>query len=839
MNFLRRLISIFLWAGSSILLISILGLIGDKQYTAMIILLVLTCLVMLVAHKTCPQDTAGKAPPSKPENTSQQQTRGVRMKPSSPQSNLPESESDDLVSFVISEDNKAPQTSQQHNFTGLSVSISATNDLYDFELKDTEQVISENETPGSWILPDEQVNIDGHKIKGMFYFGGRMRALDGRGREASLVDDSLPRVDTSHHYQDETLGYWPSYSSISEQCRGAYISWLSGPRDDPATPLGYVFIYFYGIERRLLVDLPNNEVSDDERDHLINEVGRLVSIFGNSRSFAGYANRLLDYLRITSPCKALENGNASGDKNHHSQYFKFKLSTAVHENRPIPADLALDWVLGLPEYQQKTAAKRCPEEFRHLFSIRYNEQYDNGLVIKPNKTKLRLNHYPASESLRSFSPAELDLPDPTALKAPVKKLVELADKCNSELDPYSRYVGQQKNSPTDIEAHLLLPEQLLGSKKSPLLGDLKDWMSQAVNQNSGIIAVSELWEKLDKTPPSKINKKEVELIEQITHQTGFSFAPDFRYHRIKPTPDGIIVLSNELHGQYFEPSTLFHKLATILRLGSTVACIDNQVKLGEIEFLTQLIDNDNHISPTEKSSLHTYLTWLLNSPIRMLGIKGALNKLSAGHKNIVGDILVEVAMSDGSVSPEEVKQLEKLYSALGLDKSKVTTDIHRLSSHMPTPRQKAADTAVPQPSDSGGFALDEERLKLLGRETAEVSAFIGDIFADTGEGDDIEKPPHTEEAAPEFKHEETDIDESTLDLIYQPVYEQLIAKDEWSREELATLCQQHKLMLDGTIEAINDWSFNMVDAALLEDEGDLIVIDLEIKQELQEMEQLA
>ena len=77
------------------------------------------------------------------------------------------------------------------------------------------------------------------------HYSGRLPDLDGYGVEASLVDSSLPIYrDTDMLYQDETLGYWPSFNSISEYSRGAYLTWLASERDNPDVPLGYVFIYF-------------------------------------------------------------------------------------------------------------------------------------------------------------------------------------------------------------------------------------------------------------------------------------------------------------------------------------------------------------------------------------------------------------------------------------------------------------------------------------------------------------------------------------------------------------------------------------------------------------------
>ena len=54
-----------------------------------------------------------------------------------------------------------------------------------------------------------------------------------------------------------------------------------------------------------------------------------------------------------------------------------------------------------------------------------------------------------------------------------------------------------------------------------------------------------------------------------------------------------------------------------------------------------------------------------------------------------------------------------------------------------------------------------------------------------------------------------------------------------SRKEATELCSNWNLMLGGALEVINDWSYAVVDAPVLEDADDHIWIDLEIAKELE------
>jgi hypothetical protein len=54
-----------------------------------------------------------------------------------------------------------------------------------------------------------------------------------------------------------------------------------------------------------------------------------------------------------------------------------------------------------------------------------------------------LDYYPASGTLRGFQLDTIDLPDPSILKAPIKKLANIADQCTEALEQYSRYLGRK------------------------------------------------------------------------------------------------------------------------------------------------------------------------------------------------------------------------------------------------------------------------------------------------------------------------------------------------------------------------------------------------------------
>jgi tellurite resistance protein len=745
-----------------------------------------------------------------------------------------------LKSMVEPSKEKEQQTSTRVPQTGIRITMetatrgSVDSDDYDDYDQDGdlttfrisygyEEEKSKNKMPGRWVKPGETLKVNGQETsKGYFYYGGQLKSLDGYGTDASLVDDSLKIEKQQYSYEDESLGYWPKFISLSPKGRGAYLNWLLGDRSDSEIPLGYVFIYFYGLERRVTVDFIEKVVDDLEFIALFEEVVRLKGIYDNSRSFSRYSTRLLEIMCLLRP-SVVSLPEFEKEPGKDSLLFKHQLATTVNDGKPVTAEMALAWIRFYPDYSLKKPARRCSKEFSLLFMHLYTGKYGDGIIVKPNKTRLKNDYSPASSSLRGLSLPQEDLPDPSNLKGPLNKLITIADECTAELDGYSRYLGKPDTSPTDIEAVLLLPDSLSDLGETLGLEEFKKWADDAVLTNNGLVDLDEFWGYTKSPLPAKIYKKEAELIQNLAQKAGYGIAPDTRYHHAKSNAGGKLVLFPEGHGKYFKPSKAFSEMGMALRLGAMVAAIDSHVDQAELNLLTQLIDHDTNLSPIEKRSLRAYLVWRLNTPSTVLGLKARIGTLGKPEKAAVSRILISIAMADGRIDPEEIKQLEKLYTSLGLDKALVTGDIHGMSSSKaglaeanPQRENKAAG--------SGSFQLNESILAIHESETKDIQSMLGAIFV---------------EDEPESDSDETDAEtihvneESGIDKQHYALFEKLIGKDKWPREEVEGLCRELGLMLDGALETINEWSFEKVDAAVLEEEGDTIYVDQELVEEIE------
>lgn len=82
-------------------------------------------------------------------------------------------------------------------------------------------------------------------------------------KEPSCIDFSLPIIKPTTNIEVGKIGYYPSYESLDPTERYIYLNWLKNPFN--SIDLGYVYIFYYGLERHLL--LGN---FDDSYDMILN-----------------------------------------------------------------------------------------------------------------------------------------------------------------------------------------------------------------------------------------------------------------------------------------------------------------------------------------------------------------------------------------------------------------------------------------------------------------------------------------------------------------------------------------------------------------------------------------
>lgn len=629
--------------------------------------------------------------------------------------------------------------------------------------------------------------------------------------------DPRKAVAASGDYTERQMGYWPSYSEISTQARRSYLEWLANGKRDPSADIGFVFLYFYGLERRAVVDAINDPEAKKDWPRIATELRRLLAIYGDkSGSFRGYAGSLLNLVQISDHSNQLYKEPVPEFPKSYELplYLKLALGQCAVDSVPVPAHLALAWVRLSPDTYLRTPAVRCAEEFEKLFNEKYKQALGDGLVLPRNKTKLRLVYNPASSGFRGLGEISLTaegVPDVTVMTAPYKKLLPIVEAATKELDSFSRFVGKNPEAKTSLEALLQLPATLWPASAQATVERLKARMG------SGMLTLSlkELLEALDsRTAPTN---ERIRSLARTLETVNVGMEPDVLGGVKVPKPEEPIVLFHVPPGEPTSRSTPAYQAAVLtLQLSAAVAAADGEFGAAEIGHLRHHIESWTHLTPNHHRRLLAHLRLMMKAPVSLTSLKKKLEPLEQSARETIAAFMATVAQVDGTVTPAEVKALEKVYKVLGVDTKKVFSDVHAVAAvgAVGTRQQpKPQAPATPAAPATLGFTLDAERIAALQRDSDKVSALLSNIFR---EEEAIDAKPEFEDSKPP---EDTSLKPEGLlglDEAHTAFARLLLTRQSWTRAELLDAAADLELMLDGALEQLNEAAFDKFDMAFTE-----------------------
>lgn len=688
---------------------------------------------------------------------------------------------------------------------------------------------SKQKSDTRWVPAGESVTVSGFSLPGgMLYVGSALGRYDAQ--EPSLINPKLRIAKSYVDIEERLMSYWPSFHSISPEARRGYLQWLESGRSDPLADTGYVFLFFYGLERRALVDAVSDPQLKAEIPLIVKEVQRLLSIYGDNRSFRGYAEGFLVYLSNTTVDPNLYLGPPPKVAAYSYEMplpLRIGLGQHASNKRPLGADWALAWALADPNISKRTPVTRCKEVFSTLFKLKYESSHPAGLILAQNKTKLKTSYRAASAVLMAPSLSLGDIPDVMATSGTRKILQLLVELCTSELEPFSRYLGRNPESAEALEGLLQLPVTLWPTAARTELDELQT----KIGDDLIVMSFGELAGRFKSA--GALSRDKVLALARALESLHIGMEPDvLAGSRTPKAEDRIALFVTQPEDGSLRASAAYNAASVTLDLASAVASADGDTSNEEVTLLAQHIDSWSHLSIAHRKRLKAHLQIQIQQPPTLASLKKKLDPLTVEAKRTIASFLAHLAQADGIVSPSEVKLLERVYKALQLDSQLLYSDLHLAASGTSiTPAKPATSSSL---SESGivsaaiakqGFVLDHERIAELQRETAEVSALLAQVFTD----DQVDEPEQSVETVESAT--ETSADVAGLDLEHSAFLRLLISRAEWSRSELEAAASDMELMLDGALEQINDMAFERFDMPVTEGD-DPIEINTDILEEL-------
>ncbi len=706
--------------------------------------------------------------------------------------------------------------------------------------RDPSPVISHH-GPGAWLPPGRSITVQGrHIADGMIYVGAGLSGISEYVEvEPALINPSLPVNNQNPDLAGDDMTYWPSYSEITPASRAAYLDWLAEGRPGNAY-IGYVFLFFYGIERRLLFDRDREEVPSEEMRALVGEVERLMELYGENNSFNRYAGEFLSLARSLQLDLDVSKWDPPLVRRSWELPLEVKLGlgSIVAAGDPLPSNWALSWLRLHPETSLRTPAVRCEQEFNELFQIRYEQQYGAGMMIRRNKTTLR-HHYQAANASFS-SPIVIsvdDLPDVSMLRRPVRDLRELAESVKKELEPYSRWVGKHRDRES-VAAVALLPTELIAERKTDNLQRLNARIEEALADNDpSPMLVSHLTEEFPTQQEGSMSAREASAFAQLLERLGYGLVPDHRHSKVNLSKHEYAVLFRLSH-QVSVPSESYQAATLLLQLGAAVSAADGSISPDEERVLAAQLEESLQLPTADRTRLDAHLKWLLIEPPTLTGVRSRVQALPDTERKRVGRFVITIAGADGLVSADETKVLTRIYNMLGLETVQLHRDIHELASTpspgpvtVLRPEEPSGHRIPAQPlaEETDVVVLDREKIAAIMQDTKQVSDLLTEIFEGPAEPD----PPEHEEAdvvESENAANAANIAGGLLDPAHAELVRFLAARPYWPRSEFEAVSIRLGLMPSGAVETINSAAFERCDEPLIEGDDPLEMNEFALKE---------
>jgi uncharacterized tellurite resistance protein B-like protein len=693
--------------------------------------------------------------------------------------------------------------------------------------------------------------LQGRQLGALIYLGSGLKGIASDAIEPALIDPRLAIAKGIRSCQERTLEYWPSYTTASARARASYLHWLQTGRADPQADIGYVFLYFYGLERRALHDARVNPELANEIEGIEREVHRLLSIYQEQASFRSYGSRFLDFLHVQRvPPQCYRSSPRASLLKELSLSDRLALAQCADDGAALPAEWAQHWLAHDRSVALGTPARRCPREFSELFRQLYRERFGDGMKLPRNRTALVLQYRAASASFHGSSEdltCSPGLSDVSVLASPVRELAEIASTACERLGRFSRTIAKDPSAAQSFEALVELPVSLWPETYRQQLQHVRDLVARA-GQPAAVP-----FEKFRSWIPEfeQLTRSKLKALSTALAGFGLGMEPDLRFGGGVPAlTSRVVVFADDPESAPEEASPRYLGAALTLQLAAAVAMADGDAGKPERELVMHRMNQWPGLRESERRRLRALVRLLFTEPPKLVGLRKKMEVLSASARKAIGDFLVQVAHADEQITPEKIRTLQKTFALLGLNPEQVFSKVHAAATHPsvageglqglawseryairppPPSAQESHALATGLPAET--IRLDPRRIAVLQKDSERVAELLSPIFASAESSLSKTEPEEAE------SREESTVETSLLglDARHTSLLKALLMRVEWTRAEVTELAEDRNLMAEGAIERLNEASLEALGMPLF-DETDPIRLNHEAIEGIESVE---
>ena len=660
---------------------------------------------------------------------------------------------------------------------------------------------SEAKSNCEWITANDNIQVQGLTLyRGNFYLGKYFNVVQSlpngikytpkdRTIQWATIDPELPIQQGVYKNK-----YFSSYHDLSQQGRFIYLSWLSNKISTNGIPDDILYLHLRGIQVRLFLDQTTTQI---DREDIVNYLIslRMELELPLQTNILHYLNFLLD-----SVLTRFFIGNAC----------KFNLSdimlgsyanALVLSNESIDADKAF-------EIFKDALPNALPTQFDKYFIPYYRKKY--------RKVTLKERDYTYKN--------EIEIPIVMFGTYGLKKPKNFAKVCLYEtrkidssptiwsrfhryLKEFEKYKKVAKDSITPLSplAYFALPRFIQNNENQVLENFKKEFALIATKQET--VVNFETLAKLFgiKLCDENLSRHHIETIMIGLNRLGYGIVTSLQVcNKLVSTKDLNVIYKFE-KGQLICVDNKFYLLENLCKL---IALVIQGTNPNEKDFslirslLSEMNDNSHNLA-----YLNAYIVWLLqrNNSFTQ-GIKTTISNLSESNKSILLQILLKITTSSSPVNTKRIDSLSKILPYLDSKNRSIHSLIHQTLTE-----NSDFTTILNGNKQNETLNLDYNKLNELKLQTEISQSLLSDIFTDK---------------------EENNIELITNINTVEEMLKLLLTKEVWKKDELDFICKNKGLILGAVLEEINDYSYSKIDDAVIEDNGDEILVALNYKEEL-------
>lgn len=660
---------------------------------------------------------------------------------------------------------------------------------------------------------------------GMIYTSER--PLPWPGEPSAIITSLSVAASAAHPLQE--FGYWPAYDRISPEQRRCYLEWLASGRQDSEPSqrcLGYVFMFFYGLERRIILE-------GDRDPRLLEEIIRLLDLYGSahkSRSLRTYFLQLLHFAGWQLGAEPYRDllprlMDLEGDRPNEDG-LRFVLANLYQRGEALHWCVAYQLAFVNETSRRSAVVSRARDKFLALFQQRYSERFGSDFVPAAAKQDTVVPYRPASSVLaqlrherghaRNF---ELRIPNVLGLHSQFKALPEIWNSCVEDLSGYSRTLSSRKQGRmSEVARWEALPSDLQKTEEHPLKAPLDEILAHTAREDEyTFVPVSALGTLLEISERPKLTSLQGRQLVEVLNHLGWQLAPD-------PQITGLALV-------WTQEVTIYPKVAVelvaenlsgltrLLYLAVSIAAANGVIEGEELQAFYHIIEAQvaNPIELTHLRATEAALRRDAHLPLRSLP---QISKLVPNEsREFVLRTMGYIAAADNQVTLDELKILRRIARAFDLDVNSVEKLFADESFREVTiaNRRGASRDGEPIPSrhaPAAAFKLDDARIAALSQETREVISLLSAVMAEPDEAEcaPTSLSPVAPAASPAVVPEWL----TGLDSRYHDAVLALSRRDEITSYDFDCLAADSHLMPDDLLNTVNTWADETLGDFLLE-----------------------